>query len=233
MKVTEAGNAKEFQGVLNEMSLNASLRSPYLVNCEEVFERAGQLYVILEYVPDGTLGGIAQDFHSEYSEAFCKYSIWSIVQGLYHMHQSRVWHRDIKPANVLIDRKNRSVKIADLGLSVFHKDNRKKRATHLGTPYYAAPEILGGNKYTEKCDVFSLGCLAYELAMGYPPFANQIPKEFLLVTLKFNVLPISDRFSTEFKNFVARCCIKEPRDRPTIIELLNDPFLAGGGSQEC
>ena len=189
------------------MSLDASLHSPYLLNCYEVYERNGCIFAIMEWMPDGDLQQVARNFHTQYSEAFCKYSIWSVVQGLHKMHESSVWHRDIKAENVLICHKNRSLKITDLSLSLFKENRGKNRETRLemtGTPTHAAPEILQGLQYNEKCDVYSLGCLAYELATGHPPFCYKNPHvTFLLRVLTEEIPPISERFSAEYRDFIS------------------------------
>ena len=101
----------------------------YIVNCEEVFDWDGRIYVILEYMNGGSLSSIIKDKGTiQLSEAFCKYSIYCIVLGLQHMHDKQVLHRDIKSDNILV-RPDGTVKICDLGLSAFNIDKEHKRLT--------------------------------------------------------------------------------------------------------
>lgn len=88
------------------------------------------------------------------------------------MHSKKVLHRDIKSENILIH-KDGTIKISDLGLScAFSEENNEWRKTKIGTHLFMAPEILYGRQYTRKVDIYSLGCFAYELATGNPPFVE-------------------------------------------------------------
>ena len=98
--------------------------------------------------------------------------VHDIATGLAHLHSLGVIHRDLKPANLLIQRGR--VKLSDLGLS----RERKEGQSHLtvtrigGTPHYSAPESFLGSKLTSKADIYSLACVAYELATGHVPWAE-------------------------------------------------------------
>lgn len=74
-------------------------------------------------------------------------------------------HRDIKPQNLMLD-KDKKLKLIDFGLS----RNLVMNQSLAGTGGYIAPEILMGKKYTNKCDVWSIGCVVFEICCGYPPF---------------------------------------------------------------
>lgn len=73
-------------------------------------------------------------------------------------------HRDIKPANIILNDRN-ILKLVDFGLC----RQRAITNTICGTPGYMAPEICLGDSYTKKCDIYSMGCLIFELVCGYPP----------------------------------------------------------------
>ena len=83
--------------------------------------------------------------------------------------QGKVLHRDLKPANVFLD-ENQDVKLGDFGLArVLHHDTSFAK-TFVGTPYYMSPEQMSKNLYNEKSDIWSLGCLVYEMCALVPPF---------------------------------------------------------------
>lgn len=84
------------------------------------------------------------------------------------MNNLNVVHRDIKPANLFLDKEKNRIKIGDLNIARIIEGELAE--TQIGTPYYLAPEIWQKNKYGEKCDIYSLGCILYELAALHHPF---------------------------------------------------------------
>ena len=88
--------------------------------------------------------------------------VHQIASALEHMHQKRIMHRDLKPANIFIDN-NGNLKVGDLGLSRQLSSQTFEAFSRVGTPLYMSPEVLQGKGYDWKSDVWSLGCIAYEL----------------------------------------------------------------------
>ena len=84
------------------------------------------------------------------------------------MHDRNVLHRDIKSLNILMNSQG-LIKVADMGMSTFKEDWDVYRKTRVGTAFWQAPELLNGRSYNKKVDVYSFGCLAYEVATGFPP----------------------------------------------------------------
>lgn len=94
-----------------------------------------------------------------------------IASGIDHMHKNRIMHRDLKPANILIDSSG-SLKIADLGLGRIIGSQTLEVYSKVGTPLYMSPELLKGEGYDMKSDVWSVGCILYELCELKSPFRN-------------------------------------------------------------
>ena len=92
-----------------------------------------------------------------------------ISDAIRHMHDARVMHRDIKPANIFLATHGR-IKMGDLGLGRAFSDQTQEAMSKVGTPLYMSPEVLDGRGYEWKSDVWSLGCLLYELASLRSPF---------------------------------------------------------------
>lgn len=91
-------------------------------------------------------------------------------------------HRDIKPENLLLDSKNNNIiKVIDFGTSARYDNETtiEKMTQTFGTAYYIAPEVLGTEGYTEKCDVWSIGVILYILLSGRPPFDGKDDKEIV------------------------------------------------------
>ena len=88
------------------------------------------------------------------------------------MHERRIMHRDLKPANVFLTR-SAVIKVGDLGLGRLLSEHTLEAHSKVGTPLYMSPEVLLGNGYTCQSDVWSLGCILYELTMLRNPFKEE------------------------------------------------------------
>jgi serine/threonine protein kinase len=122
-----------------------------------------------------------------------------IVLALAECHNRKAgWiiHRDIKPGNVFLDG-HLNVKIGDFGLSRIMGRESLFAYTHVGTPYYMSPEQIDDDKYTEKSDIWSTGCLLFEMSSLHPPFqgTNQINLALKIREGKFERVP--SRYSEE------------------------------------
>jgi serine/threonine-protein kinase ULK/ATG1 len=101
-----------------------------------------------------------------------------ICNGFKEVHKKNIIHRDVKPANFLIH--NNVVKIADFGFArVVDSVDESAVLTFLGSPLYMAPQVLAKQKFSSKCDVWSLGVTIYEILYGRTPYTAKSPKELL------------------------------------------------------
>lgn len=124
-------------------------------------------WIVMEFMPDGDLKNLL-DIHKEKSTKFSESFLWrifiQILIGIRDLHQNNIIHRDIKPANIFINKEKMSVKIGDLNISKVLKNEQSLAETQIGTPFYLAPEIWLRNTYDFKVDIFSLGCVVFEMA---------------------------------------------------------------------
>ena len=101
-----------------------------------------------------------------------------ICNGFKVVHEKNIIHRDIKPANFLLHKG--VIKIADFGFArVVDSVDEQEALTFLGSPLYMPPQILAKDKFSSKCDVWSLGVTIYEILFGRPPFTAKSPPELL------------------------------------------------------
>lgn len=144
-----------------------------------------------------------------------------ILSAVKHMHDHGVCHRDLKPENFIFKDKSEDaeIKIIDFGLSkkFEKKDTHGEMKTIVGTPFYVAPDVLGGN-YTEACDYWSLGVIMYVLLCGYPPFdadtSKQIFKKILHEEVQFDPEDWDD-ISDDAKDLITQLLQKIPENRAT------------------
>jgi serine/threonine protein kinase len=104
-----------------------------------------------------------------------------LTSGLLFLSEKNIIHRDLKPANILLneDSENAILKIADFGFARQLSEAAAMVSTQCGTPLYMAPEIFDQNDYDSKADVWSTGCVFYEMLVGKPPFEGANPKDLL------------------------------------------------------
>lgn len=95
-----------------------------------------------------------------------------------------ILHRDLKGANVFLGEEGKTIKLGDLNVSKVQKTNFVH--TQTGTPYYLSPEVWKGEPYNNKCDVWSLGCVVYEMAALAPPFQANSMEELYKKVLRGN-----------------------------------------------
>ncbi|CAH0514642.1 unnamed protein product [Peronospora belbahrii] len=160
---------KVSQALEEEERLLRTLSHPNVVSLEGVFERNKNLhYVVMDYLKDGDMCDQLIK-RQRLPEPEVRRIIRQVVEGLAYLHRRCVLHRDIKPENILIH--GNMVKIADFGLAKELEQPTTLLQRSCGTLEYAAPELLCGQPYGLKSDVFSLGIVLYVLLFGSFPFS--------------------------------------------------------------
>ena len=118
-------------------------------------------------------------------------------------------HRDIKPSNILLD-DNFNIKLADFGSSSFIKNNdyiinddkdEKLARTYIGTPYYMSPEICLNSEYSNKTDIWSLGCMLYEMIKLENPFYSKNQAQLVLKILYSDIPEINNNIFSKINIF--------------------------------
>ena len=217
----------EKQNSLNEVRLLASINHKNIISYKESFynEKNQTLNIILEYADDGDLQTkITSKQNSE--NIFEEKTIWSIfiqmVKGLNELHNKKIIHRDLKSANIFLTKKG-IIKIGDLNVSIIAKKNLA--VTQTGTPYYAAPEIWENESYDNKCDIWSVGCILYEMACLRVPFRGTSIHQLYLNIIKGKYEEISDRYSNDLKNIIRLILCLDPLKRPSADDLLKNDII--------
>ena len=163
---------KERENALNEVRILASLQHEFIIGYKESFtvDNGKTLCIVMDYASDGDLYQKIVK-HKKERSYFPEDTVWRIlisaVQALCILHNLNIYHRDIKSANIFLN-KNGSAVLGDLNVSKVAKNGMLY--TQTGTPYYASPEVWKDQPYDSKSDVWSLGCVFYEVLALVPPF---------------------------------------------------------------
>jgi serine/threonine protein kinase len=184
----------------------------------------GQPYMVLEYFDGSDLsdvlkkaGGVSLTTALDIAEQICL--------GLQYAHGQGVLHRDLKPSNIMIKWTDGTplVKIVDFGIAKLiddeeHKDKLTKTGEVIGTPTYMSPEQILGKEIDQRSDLYSVGCVLYELLAGVPPFVGENSVQTILKQLNDKPLSMSEAskgrvFPTDLESTIAKLLQKEPKDR--------------------
>src|SRR5881227_2005116 len=162
----------------HEAQAIAKLRHPNIVDVYDFGEFQGTPYMIVEYVPGGSLA--ARMIHGNLDRPSALRYLRGIAAGLDYAHGHGVVHRDVKPANVLLTSEDAPV-LADFGLAKLLQGTSLKSMTGVttGTPAYMAPEQVTGHQVGPAADRYSLATIAYEMLTGVIPFDGEALMELL------------------------------------------------------
>src|SRR5690349_19221877 len=176
----------------HEAQAIAQLRHPNIVNVYDFGAFEGTPYMVVEYVPGGSLAARMADGRLDQATAL-KY-LRGIAAGLDYAHAHGVVHRDVKPANVLLTADDTPV-LADFGLAKLLQGTSLKSLTGVttGTPAYMAPEQVAGHQVGPAADRYSLATIAYEMLTGVIPFDGEALMELLYAQVHRDPVPPSAR----------------------------------------
>ena len=135
--------------------------------------------------------------------------------GIQYLHANRILHRDIKTINMFLGRDDK-IKIGDLGVARELNQTAHMAHTVVGTQYYLSPELCEEKPYNNKSDIWSLGCVLYELCTLRHHFEAQNQGALALKILRGHYNPIPATYSRSLKEMVEKLLTKDYRRRPDI-----------------
>ena len=220
-------NEKEKTNSLNEVRILASVKSKYVISYKEAFfdEKDSTLGVVMEYADNGDLYKKILEYKQK-KIYFEEIDIWKIfvqlVKGLKALHDLQILHRDLKSANVFLF-KDGHAKLGDLNVSKVAK--RGLGYTQTGTPYYASPEIWKDLPYDNKSDIWSLGCVLYEMITLHPPFRSKNMDELYKKVLSGDIGNLPEKYSNDLYEVVLLMMKVNSNKRPNCNDILNNTFV--------
>ncbi|EDL00345.1 serine/threonine kinase 36 (fused homolog, Drosophila), isoform CRA_d, partial [Mus musculus] len=214
---------KELRNLQREIEIMRGLWHPNIVHMLDSFETDKEVVVVTDYA-EGELFQILED-DGKLPEDQVQAIAAQLVSALYYLHSHRILHRDMKPQNILLA-KGGGIKLCDFGFARAMSTNTMVLTSIKGTPLYMSPELVEERPYDHTADLWSVGCILYELAVGTPPFYTTSIFQLVSLILKDPVRWPST-ISSCFKNFLQGLLTKDPRQRLSWPDLLHHPFIAG------
>src|SRR4051794_22273274 len=202
-----------------EARAGASLAHPNIVQLYDYGQDEGRPYMVLEYVPGGTLEErLAEAKGKPLPDAEAQTISAGVAAGLAHAHARGVVHRDLKPANILFDDEGRP-KLADFGIArmAAGEGTLTEAGTVLGTAAYISPEQASGEPASPASDVYSFGVILYRMLTGRLPFESSDPLELVMMNRDATPPPITD-FRKDppglLESTATAALEKDPAERP-------------------
>ncbi|XP_067294921.1 serine/threonine-protein kinase 36 [Pseudorasbora parva] len=215
---------KDLRSLKREIDIMRGLKHPNIVLLLDSFETEREVVVVTEYA-EGELFQILEDDGSLPENQVCEIAC-QLVSALYYLHSHRILHRDMKPQNILLG-KGGVIKLCDFGFARAMSVSTLVLTSIKGTPLYMSPELVEEKPYDHSADLWSLGCILYELHTGAPPFyTNSI---FQLVQLIVrDPVKWPENMSQDCLSFLKGLLMKDPEKRLSWPDLLHHPFVADG-----
>ena len=221
-------SSKEQENSINEARILASIDHPNIIGYKECFLNYQNqfLYIVMEHA-DG--GDLLQKIN-EYKKAkklFDENQIWSyaiqIINGLKELHDKKIIHRDLKSANIYLMKDHNICKIGDLNMSKSAKG--KLITTKTGTPYYCSPEVWQNKPYSYKSDLWSIGCIIYELCELHPPFRGKNYNELCNNVCNRKIVRINKNFTDDLWKIILMLLEVDVKKRIDCDEFLKNKIV--------
>lgn len=219
---------KEKEYIISEILIQKAHKCQYIIKLIDAFYYQGHIYIISEFANNGDLDNLIKKHIKDRKyisdKTIAKWTL-QLASALKYLHRNNIIHRDIKTSNIFLD-SNWDIKLGDLGISKIMGNDFNLANTYIGTPYYMAPELYEGKKYNTKCDIWSFGCIIYELITLRKPFEG---RNLIELANKIKYSKINSRYLRNYKReylfILDKMLISDYRKRCDINLIYTNSFL--------
>mmetsp|Transcript_1825 Transcript_1825/g.2881 ORF Transcript_1825/g.2881 Transcript_1825/m.2881 type:complete len:410 (+) Transcript_1825:135-1364(+) len=205
--------ANSVHSLRREVEIQSRLRHPNIVRLFGYFHDAKNVYLILDYLPNGELFKYIASRGGRVEEKMCRSYMKMLAAAVLYMHHHNVIHRDLKPENVLMSTDG-TLKIADFGCAVLLPPPHTDRRTVCGTPEYLSPEMLSGAGHGFPVDMWALGIFMYELLVGRTPFVEARGDGSRIAATTYDVCTEKEIWVTKTYERINRYATTSPTEVP-------------------
>ena len=197
-----------------EARLAAQLDHPNIVPIHDFDQKNGRYFIVMGLMRNGSIKDLLEKYGPRNS-AQTKSIVEQAASGLAFAHERDIIHRDLKPGNILVD-EHGFARVSDFGfakaMSEVSKNSLSMTGGILGTPAYIPPEIWEGKAATPRSDIYSLGCITYEILTGKPLFDGESAPQIMMQHM-IKGPQLSDSLNEAWRSFTSRCLARDPKDR--------------------
>ncbi len=214
---SESFDEETYARFIREAQAAARLTHPNIVSTYDMGKEGNRYFLVMEYVKGTSLRGLIEsDREKGLDPSHALQIAMEVCRALRYAHSEGVVHRDVKPENIMITQEG-TAKLMDFGLArALDKPRLTNAGMMIGTPAYMAPENALGRESDARSDLYSLGCVLYEMLTGSPPFRTD--DSLKLIYSHINDAPVSPsrinpKISAPLEQIVVRLLAKGPNDR--------------------
>lgn len=213
----KSSQIENLRHIMQEVELGTAINCPYFVKYYDSFEDEENLYIVMEYLPNGSLAQLIRK-DGALEEKRAKQIIYQVFKALDYIHDKKIIHRDLKAENILLAANN-DIKIADFGVSTTLD---KLNQSICGSPSYIAPELIKREVYGTAVDMWASGVLLYLMLTGDYPFKDD-SLAMLCQKIVKQEIEIPQTLSSDLQNLLFSLLRKEPIFRILASEALAHP----------
>ena len=208
-----------------EVNLMRHCCHPHIVRFLGVHWHDDSAEIVMEYASGGSIAELLKVF-GPFVETLCRLYIRQLLDAVSYLHSQSIVHRDLKGSNILVDNAG-LIKLADLGCAC----GLGECSGAVGTTVFMAPEVARGGAYDCKADVWSIGCVLFEMLSARPPWHNRFSNDHTAIyhIARAKQLPLADldplRVSERCVDLIRKCCTQQPHSRPDVKSLGMHEFI--------
>lgn len=218
---------QEKEDALKESQVLSSLKHPYIVRYRESFHEDGWLCICMDFCEGGDLSDRIKKMRQSgkfFPEPQVVRWFTQAILALKYIHDLHILHRDLKSGNFFLS-KSGNIKLGDFGIAKVLECTAACAQTQIGTPYYLSPEICHGKPYAWSSDIWSMGCILYEICARRVPFDAQDLKSLIQKITKGPTPEVPAEYSDSVKDLCNELLDRDASKRPPAAEILKKPIV--------